>query len=393
MKKALFVTYENPFHATSGDALYTCNIIEALAQCCSVDIIYYDSNKVAPVIPADKRRMFDRITCVPFVKKAPWRLVLSVLPGMIKSRFQANYATSLADCVQWSNPDVVVINHFRMLFSLKIALSFDRPIIYVSHNVETAISKLAYEHRAPSLSKLVYYWDYIRTMLYERYIVRRCDSVLCISEGDRSHFASLYRKDAVLVRPFMRLSTLPRRDIDAFNRTAKTLLVVGSFVWGPKKDNITQLVRQFATSRLPQLGYVLQIVGRMEDALHHRLGAFCEAVCVVPNPQTVVPYYAQASIALIPEVIGGGLKLKVLEAATNGLAIFAVNGSISKGDFDPETHFVEAPSIEEMLKQVSERGADTQTLYDMAQRCRRYVSEQYSLEKARESIYTLVHAS
>ena len=392
MKRALFVTYENPFHATSGDALYTCNIIDALAQCCTVDIIYYDSNKIAPVIPLENQGVFDRIIRVPFVKKASWRLVLSVLPGMIKSRSQANYATSLADCIQRSNPDVVVINHFRMLFSLKVARAYNRPIIYASHNVETAISKLAYRYRALSFSKLVYYWDYIRTLLYERYIVRRCDAVLCISEGDRSVLASLHRKNAVLVRPFMSPSTLPGRDIDDFHQTAKQLLVVGSFVWGPKKDNITQLVRQFATSRLPQLGYVLQIVGRMEDSLYHGLGSVSEAVCVIPNPESVAPYYAQASIALIPEVIGGGLKLKVLEAATNGLAIFAVKGSISKGDFEPETHFVEAASIEEMLMAVSERGEDMESLYDMGERCRRFVREQYSLEKARESIQTVVHA-
>lgn len=392
MKRALFVTYENPFHATSGDALYTCNIIEALALCCTVDIIYYDSNKVAPFIPEDKRSMFDRIICVPFVKKAPWRLVLSVLPGMIKSRSQTNYAASLKECIQQSNPDLVVINHFRMLSSLTVARTDKRHIVYVSHNIETAISKLAYQYQDLSVSKLVYYWDYIRTLLYERYMVRKCDSVLCISEGDRSVFSSIHRKGAVLVRPFMRPSTLPWRDIYAFKRTAKKLLVVGSFVWGPKKDNIRQLARHFATSQLSDQGYELQIVGRMKDALYHELSSISESVCVVPNPENVEPYYAQASIALIPEVIGGGFKLKVLEAATNGLAIFAVNGSISKGDFEPDTHYVEAPSIIDLLMKVSERGQDTESLYDMAQRCTRYVTEKYSLGKAHESIHTVVHA-
>ena len=392
MKRVLFVTYENPFHATSGDALYTCNIIESIVSSCTLDLVYYDSNKLAPFIPCDKLMLFGHTVCVTFIKKAAFKLVFSRFPGMVKSRRQKNYLSALDHYLRKYRPEIVFINHFRMLFCLDLVKKHSIPVVYISHNVENAISWSAFKYEKVGIQKYVYLLDFIRTYVFERFILRRCDAVTSISEGDRVTLSRLCRTEPALVRPYMSQGSVSGRDIDVFRKMAKSLLVVGSFVWKPKRDNVINLASEFENSALPREGYILNVVGRMKKELEVELLSISNAIRVIPNPVSVHSFYAQSSIALVPEVIGGGLKLKVLEAASYGLAIFAVDGSIAAGDLEPGDHFVRSSTISSMLAKVLASKENLESLYDMSQRCQRFVNYNYSLTMARERIENVLSA-
>ena len=60
----------------------------------------------------------------------------------------------------------------------------------------------------------------------------------------------------------------------------------------------------------------------------------------------LVPYYKNVFIAIIPEKLGGGFKLKVAEAALNKAAIFSIKGAITPCNLIKNEHFLEFNTYE-----------------------------------------------
>ena len=56
----------------------------------------------------------------------------------------------------------------------------------------------------------------------------------------------------------------------------------------------------------------------------------------------------------MPEVLGGGFKLKVAESALQKTAIFSVKGAITKCNLEKDKHFIEAIDFDELINKVIE---------------------------------------
>jgi glycosyltransferase involved in cell wall biosynthesis len=195
-------------------------------------------------------------------------------------------------------------------------------VIVMAHNVESLIWQRLHETEA-SVARRWYIGHQWRK--YERFegrVLRGASRVVAVSEEDA---ALMQRRFGVVNAAVVDNGV----DVDYFatsgDRAAadpREILFLGSLDWRPNIDAIDLLL----TSIMPQVvaaepGARLSIVGRNPSpALVRRVEADPHAE-LHANVPDVRPYLARAGVLAVPLRIGGGSRLKILEAIAAGLPV------------------------------------------------------------------------
>ncbi|HKY39976.1 MAG TPA: glycosyltransferase [Polyangiaceae bacterium] len=182
----------------------------------------------------------------------------------------------------------------------------------------------------------------------ERASWRWVDGVSVTSERD----ASVLRQD----EPRTALSVVPNGvDVDAFQPAATTseaenLLFFGAMNYYPNQDGIGFFVEQVLPrilARRPRLK--LWIVGPGSDALQRLRGPNVEVTGFV---DAVEPYIDRASAVVVPLRIGGGTRLKIVEAMAKAKAIVSTRIGAEGIDLGHDEHALLADTPEDFAAQV-----------------------------------------
>ena len=105
-------------------------------------------------------------------------------------------------------------------------------------------------------------------------------------------------------------------------RDPREILFLGSLDWRPNLDALALFLdRIFPAVRLAEPSARLTIVGRTPSAALERRVSETEGAELIANVPDVRPYLARAGVLTVPLRIGGGSRLKILEALATGLAV------------------------------------------------------------------------
>jgi len=197
------------------------------------------------------------------------------------------------------------------------------PRLIVAHNVESDIWKRRASHDASLIGRWFFALQAKRMKAFERETTSKGAHVVTVSELDAETFRS-YGARNVMVVPngvdldyFRPMSWVPVVD---------SLIFVGSLDWYANED----AVKDFAAHVLPLIrkrnpGITLRVVGRRPSPglaanLRHLQGV--ELIGEVPD---VRPYLAAARAVVVPLRIGGGTRIKILEAMAMGKPVISTS--------------------------------------------------------------------
>jgi glycosyltransferase involved in cell wall biosynthesis len=206
--------------------------------------------------------------------------------------------------------------------------SRERPrLVYVSHNHEESLRRKLVGSRVGYLRRQAQHLDAIKVARLERALVRAADLVTAITPED----GALYRtqwpdKPIAVLPPGYAGRIVPERIITA--DMPRRAVIVGSFDWIAKRMNLEEFVR-IADPIFAALGIELQVVGSGDPSYFDQLGQGLRATRFTGTVEHVESYLDAARIAVVPERMGGGFKLKVLEYVFNRLPVLALNGSVA----------------------------------------------------------------
>jgi glycosyltransferase involved in cell wall biosynthesis len=196
------------------------------------------------------------------------------------------------------------------------------PLIFNAHNVEHVIlERLA--PRVPAHLRPVVRWQAAKTRRAERAALRRFDAALAVSDIDRRGLQELV--------PGIPVHLVPNGvDLAAFvpsrQPTSPTLMLfTGALDWLPNGDAATFFVREV----LPRIRRTIptaefRVVGRNPSpALASELRV--DGVSLLGSVDDVRPHLAEAGLFVVPLRIGGGTRLKILEAWAMGKAVLSTS--------------------------------------------------------------------
>jgi glycosyltransferase involved in cell wall biosynthesis len=215
---------------------------------------------------------------------------------------------------QW---DFVVIDQLALGWALEIVQSMvvhgRRPLlVHVAHNHEASLWESFYrEFEGPMLKRLILWQNFVKARAFERMVVSQVDLVTVITEEDAAKFAQdVPGIKTVVLKPGFSGATSSRAIIT--EEMPRRVVLVGSFRWSAKQENLRQFVK-IADPIFARHGIEFIVVGPIPANITKELERATSATRFVGFVQELEPILNTARIAVVPEAIGGGFKLKFLD--------------------------------------------------------------------------------
>jgi glycosyltransferase involved in cell wall biosynthesis len=251
-------------------------------------------------------------------------------------------------------------------------------IVFDDHNAEYVLQRRAFETdaRLPSRWPAALYslvqWRKLRN--YERRVCHHADRVVVCSEADRLAVEEL--------APELSATVIPNGvDTDHYQpgdeEIPNRLVFTGKMDFRPNVDAVLWLYEE-VFPRLRDLvpGVHLCVAGKNP---HRRLSYLRRDPQVTLTGQVpdIRPYISRAALYVVPLRIGGGTRLKVLEAMATGKAVLSTSLGCEGLDVTPSRDIVIADAPEDFALRAAELLGDGPTRKALGERARELVENHY----------------
>lgn len=322
MLRALELIPTLPYPPRSGGHLRAWNLCDRLSTRVSQTVLCRVFEPVPPehAAPFANRHIDLQTVLIPRPQPAirvlkGLRLLFSSYPIMaggwdhraMRRRLTQMLATNGFDLVALhGSPLCVYMPLLRHTRALKVVHLYDLETEFLfrqAKNLPTGIRKLMMLHDAHRMRRS------------EARLLRAADLIIVTSERERQ---ALLQKN-----PHYRIATVPN-GVDCQTRRplppaeGRELLYVGSLSYAPNEDAVLHFasaVWPALHARFPEATF--RVVGRGPSERIRRLHGR-DGIHITGEVDEVEPYYRQAALCVVPLRVGGGTRLKILEAFAFG---------------------------------------------------------------------------
>jgi polysaccharide biosynthesis protein PslH len=329
-RSILFLTPQLPFPPEQGTAIRNYHLIAQAATRYDVSLLSFAEPGFDD--PGPLTQLCARVVTVPQPRRSLAQrlrtLLTSRAPDMAHRLASEPFAHALRALLRERQPDIVQVEGIELA---AYGLLLDQwpeagapALVFDDHNAEYLLQKRAFvtdlrrPRRWPQAAYSCIQW--LRLRRFERDIGRRADAVLAVSEKDAQAIRALSRDLEPLVIPNGVDTASYRTDLpDSLPLRHPNLVFTGKMDFRPNVDavgwfhaHVWPLIRR----QVPQ-GH-LYLVGKAPLPAVQRLGAD-PAITVTGYVPEILPYFGGADVYIVPLRVGGGTRLKVLEALATGL--------------------------------------------------------------------------
>ena len=321
--KILFLSPTVPFPLTDGGRIRVFNLLKQIAQRSEVTLLALEtqSSDVESVVHLE--RFGIRVHLVQQGGKLPsvsfgtlLRAFLKKVPITVARYNVPAYRQKFRELVATETFDLV---HYEMFHVAQFHTETHLPSLLSQQNVDAAIWRRLCQETANPLRKCLYWTQQRAFERYERLTHPQFDIVTCASEIDRQTFQ---RTNAA-----GRFEIIPNGvDVEDYqpaygSEEEAHLIYIGSMDWYPNED----AVAFFADEVLPKIREKLpdvqfSAVGGNPSPRVQKLAARSHILVTGRVPE-IKPYFARATVFVVPLRIGSGTRLKILEALAMGKAV------------------------------------------------------------------------
>ena len=254
------------------------------------------------------------------------------------------------------NPGVIVIDYFAMGWALPHLLTrfhqmrVKPKLVYVSHNYERAVRKAVALSASGLVMRYVMALDAFKAGKLEDRLVAAADIVTTITDEDRQlYLRNAPKKTVLTLKPAFNGEIKPTSPITA--ETPRRVVLVGSFEWAAKQF----ILRRFldaAEQPFQQASIELLVVGKIPDAFRGEMAAKHKTVRFTGRVADVRPFIRGGRIGLMPDDVGGGFKLKILDYVFDGLAVATIASQAAGLPLQPGVDMITGETIPELVGRI-----------------------------------------
>jgi glycosyltransferase involved in cell wall biosynthesis len=295
----------------------------------------------------------------------PYNAATHASPRM-RQAVQAYAATHVVDLWQFEwTPYLGALSHHP-----------DAPKVLNAHNVDSLIWQRYFETEENLIKRWYVKQQWRRFERYERRIFAEATHVVAVSDED----AALVRKQFGCPCVDVVENGIDRAFFEQARgtRDPHRILFLGALDWRPNLDAIELLLnRIFHAVRVTEKRATLQIVGRNPPSWLRDRVAGAAGVELHANVVDVRPYLAASGVLAVPLRIGGGSRLKILEALACGLPVVSTRLGAEGLRLDGGKHLTVVPDQDSFSAALLDTLAHPERAAAMAQEARRRVLAEY----------------
>ena len=363
--KGLWIARAMPFPLDTGDRIYSARLIRAVAEA-GADLTV---TGFAPETPAAVATDWSvRWRTVPGRPHGTARALASPLPLVAAAHATSAYRRLVQDCARetW---DFVVFDQYGMGWAMAPFLrrhaNGDGPLlVHVAHDHEASVYASLVRGFKGSMVKRAGLWqNWLKTRALEQRIARTVDLVTAITPEDSQRFlADAPDTHSVVLTPGYdgAVSRRTRIPLD----TPRHVVMVGNYQWVAKSENLRQFVAA-ADAEFHRKGITLHVIGSMPEALAGELRASSRATVLHGFVDDIAPHFANARIAVVPEEIGGGFKLKFLDYIFGRVAVASLTHATAGLPAEVRTAMICRDHLPALVQAIVEKIDDTEMLSRM----------------------------
>lgn len=248
--------------------------------------------------------------------------------------------------------------------------------LIVAHNVESLIWQRYAENQANPLARGYIKHQWRKFLTFERRALTEANHVVAVSDTDAHFFSREFgvREISVVDNGV---------DTEYFRpmggpRDASCILFLGSLDWRPNLDAVDVLLSQvYPAVRAVVPEARLWIVGRKPpDSLRRRIFTL-PGVELHADVADVRPFLAAAGVMAVPLRIGGGSRLKILEALCSGTPVVSTRIGAEGLCLEPGRHLTVVEAVEDMAEALTTALHDANAARVQAQAGQREVVSRY----------------
>lgn len=328
--KILFITTKSPYPLYEGRALRTYNLIKQVSRQHDVILLTFVQTEEELAGVDHMRSICAHVEAFPLHLGGRKRELLAdiildlfsikpLLANKYRSRAMRRRIQEILH-----GQDIALV-HLDMLHLGEYArLCREKPIVLVEHNVESLLLRRRVQQETNWLAKAYLYLQYLKLRRYEKRVCRTVDHVVTVSEQDARDLKEMAESD--------NFTSIPNGvDTSYFHNTApspepNTLVYVGGLGWFPNYDAI----KHFAESILPEIvrelpDVKLTVIGKTPDRKKLQGLADNPHIRFAGLVEDIRPILARTAAYIVPLRVGGGTRLKILDALAMEQAIVSTS--------------------------------------------------------------------
>ncbi len=327
--RILLLTPQRPYPPHQGTTLRNFNLVKELAKRHQVCVLTFLEPDQSPTDAGPLAELCEWVETIPVAQRSTslrlQQMLFTRRPDMSWRLWSPDFEARLAARLRQESFDVVEIEGIEMAPYLPtIEAARPRPlIIYDAHNAEWILQQRAFaaDIKTPARWLLAWYsWvQWHRLRRYEADLLQQVDHTIAMSAPDK-----VALRDVISDAP---ITVIPNGvDLAAYRDFKGTpipfdLLFTGKMDFRPNIDAILwfgQYVLPLIRAERPQTTFA--IVGQRP---HPRLDSLrgVPGVTITGYVDDIRPYIAGATLYVAPLRVGGGTRLKLLEAMAMGKPI------------------------------------------------------------------------
>ncbi len=384
--RVLFIAPRLPCPADTGAKIRTLNIIRQVLEFATVDLICLSFDDNDKIYAKELARLGIEVHLVAAQEPPTAQKVKSVL--LDKDPYSVNkyYLKEMEDQIiilrNSYQYDVIHFDHIHMTHYRDCLDGL--PCIVDEHNVEYKILERCSGVEKNIAKKIVYGWQAKKMAKFEARMLRQFSYGLAVSEDDRQLLENLtYNtvKTGVIANGV---------DTDYFRSTSEVkatgleikkeeaLIFTGSMDWLPNEDAVlyfSQYVLPLIWKQNKDVKFF--IVGKGPSVAVQALGKTDGRIIITGRVDDVRPYMERAKIFVVPIRIGGGTRLKILEAMSMQMPVVSTCVGAEGIDYTHSLDIIISDDPQEMADKIVALLTDEPGRVTLGEKARQLVCGQY----------------
>ncbi len=390
--RVLVIDEEIPLPLNTGKRLRTFNLLKQLAGRHELLLVsrYHEGMHDYDRESFEQAGMKSLVVPHPIRKKTGVRFygalaanLISPEPYSATSQYSKPYISALKKLLL--EEDFDVLHCENIAYARNIEQFHSIPSVLVAHNLETMIWKRRYEVENNILRKVYTYFQWKKMDRYERKAFRWFDHIVAVSGADRDLIAGR-GSDATI--------TVIENGVDTDYFTASavqekpfSLVFTGSLDWFPNEDCMIYFLGEIWPRVLKKFpACTLTIVGRNPGNALAERAAGHPSVRLTGTVEDVRPFIDEAAVYVVPLRVGGGSRLKILEAFSMNKPVVSTSIGAEGLDVQDRRELIIADSPGDFADALGEMFIDQRLRESLAENGRSLVLKQYRWESLAEKL-------
>jgi polysaccharide biosynthesis protein PslH len=252
--------------------------------------------------------------------------------------------------------------------------------VVMAHNVESLIWQRYYETETNALRRWYIGRQWRKFQRFEKRVLSEAEFAIAVSEADAQRFREQFgvKRVDVVENGVDTAYFQPQ----ARRRDPRRLLFLGSLDWRPNLDGVRVFLdRVFPTLKLAEPSTRLCLVGRNPPETLRQQVAATPGVELYANVPDVRPYLADCGLMVVPLRIGGGSRLKILEALAGGTPVVSTRIGAEGLALEPGKDLTVVPEIDDLTHALLKAMNHPEPLQTQAETGREKVLERYDWDR------------